>query len=62
MLEFVVEKDGTISTINVLRSVCEALDKESIRVVRAMPKWIPAQDEGQPCRSYYQLPFTYMMQ
>ena len=62
ILEFVVENDGTISTINVLRSVCEALDKESIRVVRAMPKWIPAQDEGQPCRSYYQLPFTYMIQ
>lgn len=62
ILEFVVENDGTISTINVLRGVCEALDKESIRVVRAMPKWIPAQDEGQPCRSYFQLPITYMMQ
>ena len=61
ILEFVVENDGTISTINVLRSVCEALDKESIRVVRAMLKWISAQDEGQPCRSYIQLPITFAL-
>ena len=62
MLEFVVERDGTISTITVLRGVCEALDEEAIRVVRAMPKWKPGENNGQPCRSYFQLPITFMLQ
>ena len=62
MLEFVVEKDGTISTITVLRGICEALDEEAIRVVRAMPKWKPGENNGQPCRSYFQLPITFMLQ
>ena len=62
MLEFVVEKDGTISTITVLRGVCEALDEEAIRVVRAMPKWKPADDNGLKCRSYFQLPITFTLE
>ena len=62
MLEFVVEKDGTISTITVLRGVCEALDEEAIRVVRAMPKWKPGENNGQPCRSYFQLPITFTLE
>lgn len=61
-LEFVVEKDGSISTITVIRSVCKALDEESIRVVRAMPKWKPGEDFGQPCRSFFQLPITFALQ
>ena len=62
MLEFVVERDGTISTITVLRGVCEALDEEAIRVVRAMPKWKPGENNGQPCRSYFQLPITFSLE
>ena len=62
MLEFVVEKDGTISTITVLRGVCEALDEEAIRVVRAMPKWKPGETNRQPCRSYFQLPITFSLE
>lgn len=62
LLEFAVEKDGTISAITVLRSVCEALDEEAIRVVKAMPKWKPGENNGQPCRSYFQLPITFALQ
>ncbi len=62
LLEFTVEKDGTISAITVLRSVCEALDEEAIRVVKAMPKWKPGENNGQPCRSYFQLPITFALQ
>lgn len=62
MLEFVVEKDGTISTITVLRSACEALDEEAIRVVKAMPRWKPGENDGQPCRSYFQLPITFTLE
>ena len=62
LLEFLVEEDGTISTITVLRGVCEALDEEAIRVVRAMPKWKPGENNGQPCRSYFQLPITFSLE
>jgi TonB family protein len=62
LLEFVVEKDGSISTITVIRSVCKALDEEAIRVVRAMPKWKPGEEFGQPCRSFFQLPITFALQ
>ena len=61
ILEFVVETDGSITSVNVLRSLHKILDEEAIRVVKAMPKWNPAQDDGQPCRSYYQLPITYCL-
>ena len=62
LLEFAIEKDGTISTVTVLRGVCEALDEEAIRVVKAMPKWKPGENNGQPCRSYFQLPITFALQ
>jgi TonB family protein len=62
LLEFVIEKDGTISTITVLRGVCEALDEEAIRVVKAMPKWKPGENDGQPCRSFFQLPITFTLE
>ena len=62
LLEFLVEEDGTISAITVLRSVCEALDEEAIRVVKAMPKWKPAVNNGLPHRSFFQLPITFALQ
>ena len=62
LLEFAVEEDGTISTITVLRSACEALDEEAIRVVKAMPKWKPGENDGLPCRSYFQLPITFTLE
>lgn len=62
MVEFAVEEDGTISTITVLRSACEALDEEAIRVVKAMPKWKPGENDGLPCRSYFQLPITFTLE
>ncbi|MBO4645741.1 MAG: TonB family protein [Bacteroidales bacterium] len=61
MIEFVVEKDGTISNITVQRGVCEALDEEAIRVVKAMPRWKPADDNGRKCRSYYTIPVIFLL-
>lgn len=62
MLEFVVEKDGRIGQVNVLRSVCPALDEEAIRVVKSMPKWKAGENNGQKCRSFFQLPITFSLQ
>ena len=61
ILEFVVEIDGSITSINVLSSYCGACQEyvnDAVRIIKTMPKWNPAQDDGQPCRSYYQLPIA----
>jgi protein TonB len=62
LLEFVVEKDGSIKQVTVLRSVCQALDEEAIRVVKGMPKWKAGENNGQKCRSFFQLPITFSLQ
>lgn len=64
ILEFVVETDGSITSINVLSSYCGGCQEyvnDAVRLVKAMPKWDPAQDDGQPCRSYFQLPITFAL-
>ena len=58
----IVEKDGSIKQVNVLRSVCQALDEEAIRVVKSMPKWKAGENNGQKCRSFFQLPITFSLQ
>jgi TonB family protein len=60
-LSFIVEKDGSISTIKVVRSPDERLSLEAIRVVRKMPKWTPAKQEGKPVRVKYVLPVTFRL-
>lgn len=62
MLEFVVEKDGSIGKVTVLRSVCTSLDEEAIRVVKGMPKWKAGENNGQKCRSFFQLPINFSLQ
>ena len=62
LVEFVVEKDGSIQQVNVIKSVCPALDEEAVRVVKSMPKWTAGKNDGQPCRSFFQLPITFTLQ
>jgi len=50
-VHFIVEKDGTLTNVKVPDSVHPALDAESIRLIKAMPKWTPAQLKGQAVRS-----------
>ncbi|OFR37681.1 energy transducer TonB, partial [Porphyromonas sp. HMSC065F10] len=59
MVSFIVEKDGSISTVEVKRSVHELLDKEAIRVVSAMPKWKPGKQDGQPVRARFNIPVSF---
>lgn len=58
---FVVEKDGSISQIKVLRGVDPELDKEAMRVVKSMPKWKPGQQQGRPVRARFTLPVTFQL-
>lgn len=59
---FVVERDGSVSDIRIARSVDPSLDKEAIRVVSGMPKWIPGRQNGQMVRVKYTLPVTFRLQ
>ena len=59
---FTVEKDGSLSNITLARSVDPMLDKEALRLVRGMPKWIPGKRNGDAVRSRYLLPVTFKLQ
>jgi len=61
-VKFVVEKDGSISGIEVVRSVHPSLDAEAVRVVKLMPKWKPAENRGKPVRTKYMLPIFFRIQ
>lgn len=61
-LTFVVEKDGRLTNIAVLRSVDAVLDAEAIRVATSMPRWIPGRDErGQTVRARYTIPVIFYL-
>ena len=59
VLTFTVEPDGSLTEVKVVRGVDIALDKEAIRVVKRMPKWIPGKVGGQPVAVKYTLPITF---
>jgi len=50
-VQFVVEKDGSISDVKVLRGIGGGCDEEAVRVVKSMPKWKPGKQRGQTCES-----------
>lgn len=62
IVRFVVGKDGSISQASVVRSVDPSLDKEALRVVKAMPKWIPGKQNGQAVPVWFTLPVTFQLQ
>lgn len=62
MVQFVVEKDGSVSDIRVLASVFPALDQEAIRVCKGMPKWEPGENNGKKVRVFYTMPFEFSLQ
>lgn len=62
VVQFVVNKDGSIVEPKVVRNVDPALDKEAIRVVSAMPKWTPGKQRGKTVRVRYTLPVMFRLQ
>ena len=61
LVTFVVEHDGSISNVDVANSVYPSLDKESIRVVCGMSKWIPGKVNGKTVRVKYTIPITFRL-
>lgn len=62
IVQFVVEKDGSISNPVIARGVDKDLDKEAIRVVKKMPRWQPGKNNGVPVRSRFTLPVVFKLQ
>ena len=61
--QFVIEKDGKVTDIQVVRSSGEpSLDKEAVRVINSMPKWKPGKQRGKPVRVKYTIPVNFRLQ
>ncbi len=60
--QFVVNKDGSIVDVEVVRPVDPSLDKEAIRVIKSMPKWSPGKQRGKSVRVKYTLPVNFKLQ
>ncbi len=58
-VQFVVNRDGSIQDVKVTRGVDPILDEEAIRVVKKMPKWVPAEQRGKTVRSRFTLPVMF---
>ena len=59
---FIIEKDGSLSDVKVVRGVDTALDEEAVRVIKSMPNWKPGKQRGQNVRVRYTLPVVFRLQ
>ena len=59
IVAFVVERSGQLSNIRVVKSVHRALDKEALRIVKLMPRWIPGEQNGVTVRVKYIIPIRF---
>lgn len=62
IVQFVVNQDGSIVDVTVVRGVDPSLDKEAVRVIEGMPKWIPGKQGGKPVRVKFTLPVNFKLQ
>ena len=61
-VNFVVEPDGSVSNVKVLRGIGGGCDEEAMRVVKGMPKWSPGKQRGKTVRVSYTLPVVFKLQ
>ena len=61
IITFVVERDGSITNVRVIRSVDPLLDGEAVRVVKMMPKWNPGKQNSTPVRVKFTLPINFRL-
>ena len=62
IIQFVVERDGSITDVRVARGVDPYLDKEAVRVVKCMPKWLPGKQNGKAVRVNFTVPVMFRLQ
>ena len=61
VVSFIIEKDGSVSNVELISDVDPLLDAEALRVVKAMPSWNPGKINGKPVRTQYALPITFRL-
>jgi protein TonB len=63
VIRFIVDKKGYIQNVKIVKGVpnCQECDDEALRVVKMMPKWKPAKNDGKIVNSYFNLPITYKL-
>lgn len=62
IVSFVVERDGSITNVKIIKGKDPDLDAEALRVVKMMPKWKPGKQRGIPVRCLYTLPVVFVLQ
>ena len=60
-VSFVVEKDGSVNEVKVMRGIGGGCDEEAARVISAMPRWKPGKQKGKPVRVSYMMPITFKL-
>ncbi|MDA3905280.1 MAG: energy transducer TonB [Bacteroidales bacterium] len=59
---FVVERDGSVTDVQILRGIGGGCDEEAVRVIKMMPKWTPGKQRGKPVRVQYRMPIKFTLQ
>jgi len=61
-VQFVVERDGSVSNASIARGVDPSLDREALRVVNSLPNWKPGKQRGKPVKVSYTVPINFVLQ
>lgn len=61
IVSFIVNKDGSIASPTIVKSVDPLLDREALRVIRIMPRWKPGIEDGKPCRTMFAVPVNFVL-
>ena len=61
LVTFVVNTDGSITDIEVVKKAFPSLDAEAVRVISGMPKWVPGEQKGQKVRVKYTVPLSFRL-
>ena len=59
LVQFIIEKDGSLSDFTIVEGVSKEIDEEALRVVKNSPNWEPAKINGNPVRVYYVQPVNF---
>ena len=61
-LTFIINKEGKVENVSILRGVDKALDNEALRVVSSLPTWKPGRQNGRPVKVSFQVPIKFQLQ
>jgi protein TonB len=61
-LQFIVEKDGTVSNVEVVWALGKGCDEEALRVMKLMPKWKPGKQSGRAVRVKFNMPIVFALE